>query len=169
VVQDFRRFGISRSRSDRCRKAYIMRSLNFTTAAIFGMAAIVLPAHAQTGYVVDGMGTGREPVSTRASNIVPENTRSAIAPALPSPPVGADSGPRVFLRAARDALAAGRTGEAQQSLEMAETRVLSRSVPAEAAGMPDPDPMVGQIRDALHALGAGDRARALNIIDAMAG
>jgi hypothetical protein len=150
-----------------------MRSLNVTTAAVFGvaelaMAASVPPAHAQRGYVPDAMGTGRDPVSTHASNIVPENLGSAIAPALPSPPVGPDSGLHEYLRAARDALAAGHTGEAQQSLEMAETRVLSRSVTPDAASMPDPDPIVGQIHDALHALGTSDRARALSIVDAMA-
>jgi len=145
-----------------------MRSLRLMTAAVLGMTSIVFLAQAQERYVPDGLGTGRDPVSTRASNIVPGNARSAIAPALPTPTVGADAAPLQYLRAARSALAAGRTGEAQQSLEMAETRELTRSVPSDAAGQPDPNPAVTQIRNALHALGDGDRAGALNIIDAMA-
>ena len=144
-----------------------MRRVRLMTVAVLGMASPASLAHAQ-GYVTDGLGTGRDPVSTRASNIAPGNTRSGVAPALPVPSVGPDSTPEAYLHAARDALAAGRTGEAQQSLEMAETRQLARAVPAEAANMPDADPVIGQIENALHALGDGDRARAIEIIDAMA-
>ena len=57
-----------------------------------------------------------------ASNIAPANTRSAIDPALPAPPVAPDSPPVEFLEAARTALNAGRTGETQQALERAEAR-----------------------------------------------
>jgi hypothetical protein len=144
-----------------------MRYLKLMTVAALGMASVASLAQAQ-GYIADGLGTGRDPVSTRASNITPGNTRSAIAPALPVPQVGADATPKAYLYAARDALAAGRTGEAQQSLEMAETRELARAVPPDAATMPDADPAVGQIENALHALGDGDRERALEIIDTMA-
>jgi len=147
-----------------------MRSLKLMTfaSAIAGAISLAPLAHAQTRYVPDGLGIGREPVSSRASNILSEDSGSAIAPALPTPPVGPDAGPHDYLRAARHAIASGRTGEAQQSLEMAETRVLTRVVTPDAASAPDPDPAVSQIRDALHALGEGDRARALQIIDAMA-
>jgi hypothetical protein len=144
-----------------------MRSLQVMAFAVVGMAAVASRAPAQS-YVTDGLGTGREPVSTRASNIAPQNSRQDVAPALPTPQVGADATPRDYLRAAHDALAAGRTGEAQQSLEMAETRVLARSVDPLNAAAPDPDPAVARIRDALHAIADRDRARALNIIDAMA-
>lgn len=145
-----------------------MRSMKLMTFAVLGMASIASFAYARGQYVPDGMGTGRNPVSTRASNIVPEDTRSAIAPALPTPPVGTEAAPHDYLKAARDALTAGRTGEAQQSLEMAETRELTRAVPPEDAARPDPNPAVNQIRDALHALGRGQRERALQIIDALA-
>jgi hypothetical protein len=144
-----------------------MRYLKLMTVAVFGMASVASLARAQ-GYIADGLGTGRDPVSTRASNILPGSSRSGIAPALPVPQVGADATPGTYLHAARDALAAGHTGEAQQSLEMAETRVLTRTVPPEAANMPDADPAVSQIQNALHALGDGDRERALEIIDTMA-
>jgi hypothetical protein len=144
-----------------------MRSLKLMIVAVLGVTSIASLAHAQ-GYVTDGLGTGRDPVSTRASNITPNDSRSAIAPALPVPQVGPDASPGAYLHAARAALAAGRTGEAQQSLEMAETRELARWVPPADANLPDADPAVSQIQNALHALGAGDRGRALDIIDAMA-
>jgi hypothetical protein len=51
---------------------------------------------------------------------------------------------------------------------MAETRALDRSVTPDAANVPDPNPSVTQIHNALQVLGQGDRARALEIIDAMA-
>jgi len=144
-----------------------MRCLKLMTVAVPGMALLASLAQAQ-GYIADGLGTGRDPVSTRASNINPGNTQSTIAPALPVPQVGADATPEAYLHAAHDALAAGRTGEAQQSLEMAETRELARAVPPDAANMPDANPAVSQIGNALHALGDGDRERALEIIDTMA-
>jgi hypothetical protein len=134
-----------------------MRSLKLATFALLGMTSIVALAQAQM-----------TPMSTHASNIGPADTRSSIAPALPTPAVGPDAGPNGYLRAAHDALVAGRTGEAQQSLEMAETRELARVVSPEQASMPDGNPAVAQIRDALHVLGNGDRAGALQIIDAMA-
>src|SRR4051812_15455407 len=75
------------------------------------------------------VGTGMSmPIGTRASNIDQNDTRSLLAPNLPAPPVGADSDPVAYLRAAQAALQAGRTGETQQALEMAQTRLLDRSV-----------------------------------------
>jgi hypothetical protein len=72
---------------------------------------------------------------------------------------------RDYLVAARSALIGGRTGEAQQSLEMAETRALDRSVPLLQTGTPDRNPLVEDINRALQALGAGDRGRAVQIIE----
>jgi hypothetical protein len=103
----------------------------------------------------------------KASNIVPADTGPGVAPMLPPSPAGYDAAPRDYLRAARGSLAAARTGEAQQSLEMAETRLLPRAVPADQANMPDPDPAIAQIQSALHALGEGDSGRAGQIVDAM--
>ncbi|MBV8576444.1 MAG: hypothetical protein JOZ58_15615 [Acetobacteraceae bacterium] len=111
------------------------------------------------------IGTGSSlPMGNRSSNILPGGPE--VAPNLPSPAVGQDASPRAFLLAARNALAAGRTGEAQQSLEMAQTRLLDRSVPLFQTNTPDQSPAVTQISQALQALGAHDRARAMQIIDA---
>jgi hypothetical protein len=111
----------------------------------------------------------REPRSNRASNISAADTRSNVAPALPSPKIGDDAAPRDYLRAARDALAAGHTGEAQQSLEMAETRLLDRSVDPADAASPDNDDLVSRIKEALLALGDGDRSHAIQVVDSALG
>jgi hypothetical protein len=70
-----------------------------------------------------------------------------------------------YLKAARAALIAGRTGQAQQSLEMAETRSLDRSVTQGQTATPSDSQLVARIRDARHALGSGDRAHAIQLIE----
>jgi hypothetical protein len=106
------------------------------------------------------------PMGTRASNIDSNDTRSAIAPNLPSPSLGPDSSPVDYLHAAQASLQAGRTGEAQQSLEMAQTRLLDRSVPLGQTNNPSDNPAVAQISQALRALAARDRAQAMQLIEA---
>jgi hypothetical protein len=111
------------------------------------------------------IGTGMSmPRGNRASNIDQSNTRSLIAPNLPSPPVGENANAVDYLHAAQSALAAGRTGEAQQSLEMAQTRLLDRSVPLQQTTNPSDNPAVTQISQALKALAGGDRAQAMELI-----
>jgi hypothetical protein len=112
------------------------------------------------------IGTGSSlPLSDKAGNITPENTTSVIAPNLPSPPIGENAPVQDYLRAARSALIAGRTGEAQQALEMAETRALDRSVPLFQTNVALKGPLIDGIQRALHALGAGDRGLAVQIIE----
>ncbi|MGD0432504.1 MAG: hypothetical protein ABSA58_15590 [Acetobacteraceae bacterium] len=150
-----------------------MRPLQLATFALLGIGSAAYLAHAQsvdstTATGASGNSGMHEPFSKRASNIEASDTRSNIAPALPTPPVGDSAPVRDYLRAAHDALVAGRTGEAQESLEMAETRALDRSVDPETANTADPNPRVTQIQNALQVLGQGDRGQALQIIDAMA-
>ena len=57
-----------------------------------------------------------------------------------------------YLRAAQSALQAGRTGETQQALEMAQTRLLDRSVPQAQTNNPSDNPAVTQVSQALKAL-----------------
>jgi len=91
------------------------------------------------------------PMSPQASNILPSDTRSVIAPSLPAPPVGDNAGTQGFLNAAMQALSRHRTGEAQEALERAETRRLDRDA---ARGMaPSNDPLIQRIRAAREALG----------------
>jgi len=112
------------------------------------------------------IGTGMSmPMSSGASNINGQDTRSEIAPNLPSPNVGANASPVDYLRAAQSALAAGRTGEAQEALEQAQTRLLDRSVPYGQTNSPSANPAIAQITQALHALAAGDRAQCLQLIE----
>ena len=113
------------------------------------------------------IGTGSSlPLSDKASNISPGDTTSVIAPNLPSPPIGENAPVREYLLAARSALLLGRTGEAQQALEMAETRALDRSVPLFQTNVVDKSPLVEEITQALQALSVGDRGHAVQIIEA---
>jgi hypothetical protein len=155
-----------------------MRYVSFAMAGLLGLTALQALAQAPAG--VDpatgarpghpiGIGDSR-PLSDKASNIGPSDTGSTIAPTLPASAVGEDASTRDYLRSARAALVAGRTGQAQQSLEMAETRALSRSVPQGQTGTPSNSRLIGQIRDARHALGSGDSPNAIRLIDlALAG
>jgi hypothetical protein len=113
------------------------------------------------------VGTGMSmPMGTRASNIDAANTRSKIAPNLPSPVLDPNAGPVEYLRAAQAALQAGRTGETQQALEMAQTRLLDRSVPMMQTNNPSDNPAVAQISQALRALAARDWAQTMQLIQA---
>ncbi len=134
--------------------------------------AVALPVAAQTvadpvtgarpGNVI---GTGQSlPLSDKASNATSGDTRSVIAPRLPTPSAGDDSSPRAFLEAAQRALTLGRTGEAQEALERAESRLLDRSVPPSHADAPSAQPVVAEVGEARRALAAGDRARSQQII-----
>jgi len=89
---------------------------------------MALPADAQTptrpvtgarpGNVI---GTAQSlPDGNSVSNVERSDTRSTIAPNLPSPNLPAGSPPRSYLEAAQNSLKLGRTGETQQALEQAE-------------------------------------------------
>jgi hypothetical protein len=150
-----------------------MRYVNFATAALLGMAAIPALAQAPSGPdPTTGARPGHDvgigdslPRSNRSSNIGPADTRSSIAPTLPPSTAGENAATHQYLNAARASLAAGRTGQAQQSLEMAETRALGRSVAQGETGTPSDSQLVSRIRDARHALGGGNRAQAIQLID----
>ena len=150
-----------------------MRSVYLATVALLAMTT--LSALAQAPPVLDpatgaraghtaGIGNSL-PRSDKASNIGAADTRSDIAPTLPSAAVGENAGPYDYLRAARASLVAGHTGQAQQSLEMAETRALDRSVAQDQASVPIDSQFVSRISDARHALGDGNSAHAIELID----
>jgi hypothetical protein len=108
--------------------------------------------------------------SPKASNISPADTKSEIAPVLPAAAVAEGASVNDYLNAAKTSLAAGKTGQAQQELEMAETRVLDRSVAAGQAGTPSDSTLVSRIHEARENLGRGDSAGAMQMIDrALAG
>jgi len=80
---------------------------------------------------------------------------------LPDAGVSEDAKPSAFVETARAAITAGRTGEAMEAIERAESRILSRSVRPSLANDPSTQVLVKQLADARAALGAGDRAAAL--------
>jgi hypothetical protein len=160
-----------------------MRSLTLSFTLLAGLAATPVFAQPSVPFVPQGVpsgvtaetgarpgnviGTGMSmPLGTRASNIDQSDTRSQIAPNLPTPLVGPSAAPADYLRAAQQSLQAGRTGEAQQALEMAETRLLDRSVPMGQVNTPDQNPAIAQVNQALQALAAGDRAQTMQLIQA---
>jgi len=150
-----------------------MRHSSLVILLLIGMT--VIPAWAQTPTGTNpatGTRPGHEigignslPFSNKASNIVPADTRSRIAPTLPSPVVGENATPRDYLKAARVSLIAGHTGQAQQSLEMAETRALDRSVVQGQTNAQSDSQLVSHIWDARRALGRGDSAHAIQLIE----
>jgi hypothetical protein len=146
----------------------IMRQMIGVAVLMVLAASAVMAQNPPPGGARPGndIGTGSSlPLSDRASNIGPGDTRSSIAPNLPSPVVGEDAPVQAYLQAARSALIAGHTGEAQQALEMAETRALDRSVPLFQTSTPSRNPLVDKIGQALGAMGSHDRGRAVQIID----
>ena len=147
--------------------------MRLATAGLLGMVAVSALAHAPSMDAAAGVRASLEhgdrdslPRSNQASNIVPANTSGTNAPTLPSPGLSLDASWRDYLLATRASLAAGHTGEAQQSLEMAETCALGGSDSPDQAKLPSGQPKVTEIREALYALGNGDRAHAIQIIDA---
>jgi len=116
----------------------------------------------------------REPreFSTQASNILPADTQSVIAPALPTPAAADDISPERLLRDARNALEHRQTGLAQEALERAETRILNWTMPEGATNAPIHSRVVKVLAHARHALGRNDItgaqaavAQALNLVD----
>jgi hypothetical protein len=91
---------------------------------------------------------------------------STVLAPLPSPSMTQGERPSDYLRAAQGALVAGRNGEAQEALEMAQTRMLDRSVPLGLTNNPSDNPTNGQIAQARQALAAHDRATCLQLIQA---
>ena len=131
-----------------------MRNIFLASAVALAFAA---PALAQTSQWAHEPGTGQSgPASDKASNIDGSDSRSDIAPHFQSPGVDENAGPVGYLKAAEAALAHHRTGEAQQALEMAETRLLDRSTPVTEASVPSQNDMVQQVSMARQALGHND-------------
>jgi len=108
-------------------------------------------------------------LSTNAAAQPSWDEHVVVLPPLPAPNLPENAKPSDFLRAAQSSLAAGHKGEAQDALEMAQTRLLDRSVPLGHTEDPSKSPLVGQISQALQALAAGDRAACMQAIQAAIG
>ena len=109
-------------------------------------------------------GGAGSPLSTQATDL-----RAApgerMGSRLPTP-ASAGNDPHDLLVAAQRSLDRRQTGAAQQALEMAETRVLSRTTDPSMANQPDNAAMVQNIAQARQALGARDVAGAKQAIAA---
>ena len=108
-------------------------------------------------------------VPAAAQPVTPDDQPRAVRSALPAPALPENSPPSAYLRAAQGALAAGRTGEAQEALEQAQTRLLDRSVPLGQTHTLSDNPAVSQIDQALRALAAHDRATCMHWIETAMG
>src|SRR4051794_21581493 len=102
-------------------------------------------------------------IAMLAAGLAQTAGNSVLAP-LPTPTTAGDR-PSDYLRAAQGALAAGRIGEAESALEMAQTRMLDRSVPLGQTDNPSDNPTIQQISQARQALAAHDRAATLQAIE----
>jgi hypothetical protein len=122
--------------SQRLRRIDLMRMLVLSTVLLTGVSATAL--------------------AQPAGNTVLQS--------LPEPSLPEGSRPSDYLRAAQGALAAGRMREAESALEMAQTRILDRSVPLGQTGNPSDNPTIGQITQARQALAAHDRTTCLQLI-----
>ncbi len=135
--------------------------LAFAAPAAFAQTATspdIRPGH------VPGVGDSL-PMSNAASNILPGDTHSVIAPTLPTPAGGQNASITQFLTDAQHALDNHQTGRAQEALERAETAMLQRSVPADMANQPDHAHDVEQVTMARDALAHGDFAKAKQAVN----
>jgi len=98
----------------------------------------------------------------------PSQTEPPPLTPLPAPPLDDNAPPRAFIIAAQHSLAAGRDGEAEEAIERAESRLLTRSVKPSLARRPDQKPLIQQLGEARRALAAGDRLRAVGLLEAAA-
>ncbi len=105
------------------------------------------------------------PFSNQASNIDSSDSGSKVAPNLPQPPQGDNASVRALLGDARRAVLRRQTGAAQEALEQAETRLLTRSVRQSTEAEPARGPVVNAISDARHALGNRDLVTCVAAID----
>lgn len=140
-----------------------MQTLRLLYAAL-AAATLTAPALAQTAATPAPM-PGRDGAITemqRPGPAVPQQNRAgASADAI----ADAQSGSTEFLKQAQAAVRTGNLGVANELLERAATRMLSRSTLATEAGAPMRDPRLERIAAARAALQSRDRAEALRQID----
>lgn len=114
-------------------------------------------AESGNGHWAHQPGTGMSgPASSQAANIDSADTRSVIAPHFPQPAGGEDASPARYLHDAEAALSRKHSGEADQALEMAETRLLDRSTAAGTAQQQDSSPAIQQVGEARKAIASRD-------------
>ena len=114
------------------------------------------------------VGTGSSlPKSPNASNIEPGDTKTTVAPSSPAPSLPAGANVQQLLSYGAGAIKTGNTGTAEEALEQAESALLDRSVVPSQTNYASDNLFVQTIDQARMALGAGDRAKAVAIINQM--
>jgi hypothetical protein len=139
----------------------MVRSMKAVAAGMTALAiSAAVPAAAQP---IDLLGPST--MTAPPSDIAPSDTRSATALRLPGPPLPSSESPRALLEAARQALDAGRIGQAQEALDRAETALLNGSGAPVTASPADTQHAILAIGAARHRLAARDRQGAIRAID----
>ncbi len=124
---------------------------------LLGLAFLTAPAWAQSG---------GSSLMQDAGSLMGGGGAGGLMGKLPVPQVSDDSA-LSYLKAARSALAGGKTGLAQEALERAESRLLTRDVAPSQAGSAISDPSISEISKALQALASGQTSTALQVVDAL--
>ena len=106
-------------------------------------------------------------LSLAAAPALAQTTPPPLQP-LPAPMLDDNAAPQAFIEAALHALAAGRIGEAQEAIERAESRVLTRSVKPSQAAQVSQQPLIKQLGQARQALAAGDKLGAVTMLETAA-
>ncbi|MBX9701263.1 MAG: hypothetical protein K2X74_17645, partial [Acetobacteraceae bacterium] len=135
-----------------------MTRIQLLSAAALGAAMMAGPALAQPGGAINEM--RREQAGPGPSWVPEQNRLAAEADSM-----GRQEASR-WLGQAEEALRRGRMGEANELLERAETRLLTRSTPAPMADQPYQGPVVDRIAAARRALMERDRSGASQSIAA---
>jgi hypothetical protein len=110
----------------------MVRSLTSVAAGLTALATTTAAAAPASAQPIDLLAP---PTLTAPPNdVAPSDTRPTTAAPMLGPSLASDEPPVALLNAARRALEAGRTGEAHEALERAETRLLSVSaMPVQAS------------------------------------
>jgi hypothetical protein len=120
------------------------------------IASTMLAGLVAAPFLIASTAHAENPMSKTASNIDKSDSHSVVAPQLPAPPASDNGSPRALLQSASQALSANQTGMAQESLERAETRLLTRSTAPDHAQTPDNNGAVQMISSARMAIAHGD-------------
>ena len=128
----------------------------FATILLLGSPVLAQPYPDKGDRAEDGITEQRREMHRRGEAYVPhQNRESRRGDAMESM-----QGSREWLKQAHDALRAGQLGQANEYLERAATRLLSRSTEPSRAGEPMRDNRLARIADAREALYRRDRREA---------
>ena len=142
----------------------MVRSLTSVAAGLTALATTTAAAAPASAQPIDLLAPPT--LTAPPNNVAPSDTRPATAAPMPGPSLALQTSRQSrLLEAARRALEAGWTGEAQEALERAETRLLSVSAVPVQAGLPESQQAVLAIGAARRALTAHDHQSAMRAIE----